>query len=315
MQRLKIVVFAAVLCAAGCAAVQPALRTLAIAFGQDLIASASVNYTPRYAEHVESLLVALARKGTGLDIEPQIPDSGYRPPGRDYEGYGQGETVPYAEDEYADLVPYEEVDDAGYPAGNPGGLALDAAILVQRAGAATLESIADGDVLYDGGADPARGDLMQFYFSSNRDAWVYVIGIDATGYVAQIFPDPAGGPGNPVAANREYVMPPGDQRWGLDSQTGVEQVFFVASESPRGDIERVIGSLLAQPRQMVTNDYRPVRRPAVIRTRGLVKVGAPAGGSMAGPAPAAGPASDSWYAPADSSEVVLTRWFLHESRL
>lgn len=311
MLRKASIVLLSAFCVAACAAVQPALKTLAIAFGQDLIASASVNYTPRYAEQVESLLVALAREGTGLDVEPQLTASGYRPPPRDYETYGNTANVEYAEDEYADLIPYEEDYDDGYPAGTGSGLALDAAILVQRAGSATLETIRDGDVLRDGGDDPARGDLLQFYFRSNREAWVYVIGIDATGYVAQIFPDTSGGPGNPVAADREYVTPPGNQRWGLDSQAGVEQVYFVASEFPRDDIEQVINGLLTQPRQISTNQYRPVRRPAVVRTRGLVKVGSPGNGQMT----KAVPASDTWYAPEASSEVVLTRWFVHESVL
>lgn len=297
--------------AAGCAAVQPALETLAIAFGQDLISSASANYTPRYATEVESLLVALARKGTGLDLEPQLHEADYRRPPRGGEAHG-GDA--YAEEEYADMVPYESGagEGYGYPADGYAGLALDAAIFVRRSGATTLETVYDGDVLYDGGPDPASGDLLQFYFSSNRDAWVYVIGIDATGYVAQIFPDPAAGLGNPVQAGREYVLPGGNQWWGLDAQPGAEQVYFVASEMPRDDIEQVIERLLAQPREISGAGYVPVRRPAVVRTRGLVRVG-DAAGSPAG-MPSA-PAGDTWYAPASSSEVVLTRWFLHESRL
>jgi hypothetical protein len=326
MQRhFRIIVLSCLLAFAACSAVQPALKTLAIAFGQDLISSASVNYSPRYAEQVESLLLALARKGTGLDLEPRLAATGYQPPGPDYNGRQQNsqDNKAYSASESYD-PDYDYYDSAGYDdpgytssdydsgdySGDYDGLALDVAIFVQRAGSTTLEPLEDGDVLYDGGFDPARGDLLRFAFLSNQDTHVYVIGIDATGYVAQIFPDPEEGTGSFVQGQREYRVPQNGQWWGLDAQAGVEQVFFVASATPREDIEQVVNGLLRQPRQLATNRYEPVRRPAIVRTRGLVKVG--------GSQPAANQGmltKATYYSPEQTSEVVLTRWFMHESRL
>ncbi|MEM9741323.1 MAG: DUF4384 domain-containing protein [Pseudomonadota bacterium] len=104
----------------------PALTALAVSFGQDLLAAASVNYTPRYAVQVESLLAALASHSTGLNFQPQLVQAGYQPPpmkvmrpgqqdpyGQSQHPYGQSQD-PYAQqqDPYAQPQdPYAQQQD------------------------------------------------------------------------------------------------------------------------------------------------------------------------------------------------------------
>ena len=63
-----------------CQAVVPALAQFGIAFGQDLRAAASVNYSSRYAREIETLLVAMARQMSGLEFQAQLVAAGYAPP-------------------------------------------------------------------------------------------------------------------------------------------------------------------------------------------------------------------------------------------
>jgi hypothetical protein len=399
--------------AAGCQTVAPALTSLLMAFGQDLLAATAVNYTPRYAVEVENLLAVLARQATGLEFQGQLAQAGYQPPPPEYlqnqqpgydqtggygqygqaagaGGYGQyGQTAGGGYDQTAsypqygqqspDQDPYATTDTtdpygsgppssdtAGYPdpytsgtgtadsaesgygygygqatygndytppagsdyqdpyAAGPGNrtrsagggpISLGVALLARRAGSTTLTTVEDGDTLHDGRGDPSRGDLLRVHFQSNCACWVYVVGIDATGYVAQIFPDADSGQGNPVTAGTNYLMPGGDDWWGLDDHRGIEQVYFVAAREPRPEIEAAVARLAAQPRQLASTDYRPVSEPAILpNTRGLVKVSAPAPVNV----PQGGGSASAQVTPAiftnndDATDLVITRWFRHE---
>src|SRR5207247_5073257 len=170
------------------------------------------------------------------------------------------------------------------PQYTPGGpampaIVLDAAILAQRASDRAARRsdpvpIQDGETLRDGGSDPRKGDVVKFSFRVNCDCYVYVIGADATGYVARVFPDPASRQSNPVRANQQYVVPEGTAWYGLDQYKGVEQVFFIASRGPRQDIENPLNQLARTARSTLSKNFRAVREAAmpVQVMRGLVKV-------------------------------------------
>jgi hypothetical protein len=149
----------------------------------------------------------------------------------------------------------------------------------------------------------------------NCDCYVYVIGADATGYIARIFPDPASGQKNPVRANQQYVVPEGTAWYGLDQYKGVEQVFFVASRTPRQDIEGPLSQLAQTARPAPPQDYRAVREVAMpgATMRGLVKV------QMGTPSAVQGESGQrysftpqAFAAPSGADDVVVTRWFNHE---
>jgi len=199
-----------------------------------------------------------------------------------------------------------------------GAIVLEAAILAQRASDRAARRtdpvpIQDGDTLRDGGSDPRKGDVMKFSFRVNCDCYVYVIGADATGYIAKIFPDPASGLTNPVRAGQQYVVPGGTAWYGLDQYKGVEQVFFLASRAPRQDIEGTLAQLAQTPRTAPPpQNYRGVREPVVSdATRGLVKV------QMGTPSTVQGESGQKYtFTPqafvAQGDDVVVTKWFNHQ---
>ncbi len=345
----------------GCEVVAPALTALAISFGQDLIAAASVNHAPRYAQELEALLVALARQTTGLQMQPVLAQSGYQRPPPAYvanqqqgnqgyntgynqnnnasaqsdnpytqsnDPYGQGDD-PYAQpdDPYAQPSdPYAQPDNPYAQNNNPYGSAtgsepvrgiepieLEATILAQRAGSNRLVAIEDGEILRDGGSNPASGDLLKVHFTTNCACYVYVIGVDATGYVAQIYPDVEEGHTNPVAPDESFTVPQGPQDWwAMDSFEGVEQVFFIASFTRREDIEQVLDRMANLPRDANPTGYQPVREAVVLpATRGLLKVKTQPVQVQA----ASGQQSitPTLFSTEDTSgELVVTRWFQHE---
>lgn len=345
MHRLRGAVCVASLIVAGCQTVAPAVMSLIMAFGQDLLSATAVNYSPRYAVEVENLLAVLARHATGLEFQGQLAQAGYQPPPPSYarqeatyDPYGEpggyqdpyaGQTPAYGQATYQDPYAASQAEPvSGYQdpyavsagdyqtrsADTPAPVSLGVALLAQRAGSNQLEVIDDGDTLVDGRGEPSRGDLLRVHFQANCACWVYVVGIDATGYVARIFPDPDSALRNPVTPAANYLMPGDSQWWALDDQRGIEQIYFVASRERRPDIEAAIEQLAAQPRQLNTESYQPVSEPAIVPvTRGLVKVEAPApvGVPMGEGAPAV--VTPTIFTNAESAtDVVVTRWFRHE---
>jgi hypothetical protein len=195
---------------------------------------------------------------------------------------------------------------------------LDVAILAQRASDRAAQRtnpvpIKDGEVLRDGGSDPRKGDVVKFSFRANCDCNVYVIGVDATGYVVRVFPEKGAKPA--VRANRQYVVPEGTAWYGLDQYKGTEQVFFIASRRPRPDIEKSLDQLAKTSRASLSRNYRPVREAAVpdAATRGLVKVQM---GTKSTVRSEAGQSHSfvpqAFVAQQSADDVVVTRWFRHE---
>jgi hypothetical protein len=331
---------AAIAAGAGCASLAP----LAVKFGADLISSASANYSQRYASKVQDLMQGVYSKAV-QKVQPQqtasadsyagaypqtssaYPSSGAYPSGNAYpapsDPYGSTQAStqsPYPSSAYPSTTqsPYPSAQASPYPSAyGSSAIVLDATILAQRASDRAARRtdptpIQDGDTLRDGGSDPRKGDVIKVSFRVNCDCYVYVIGADATGYIARIFPDPASGQ-NPVRANQQYVVPQGTTWYGLDQYKGVEQVFFVASRAPRQDIEGPLSQLAETPRTAPPPNYRGVREAAADATRGLVKVqmGTPSTvQSESGQRFSFTPQSFASQGGAD--DVVVTRWFNHQ---
>jgi hypothetical protein len=193
---------------------------------------------------------------------------------------------------------------------------MDVALLAQRIGPdgmVTLEAIEDGAVLHDGNGDPQAGDKIKVSFRANCNCYVYIIGIDATGWVASIFPDPDSSYSNPVQAGREYLLPDGEVWWGLDEYKGTETIYFVVSPTRRSDIEDTV-SELTKAKRNVPRNFRPVQVAAVVpRTRGLVKVSDAEPVSVkaqSGQAFEVKPTA--FLSTAGGTDLVITRWFVHQ---
>jgi hypothetical protein len=333
-------VLAAIAAGAGCASL---VAPLAVKFGADLISSASANYSQRYASKVQDLMQGVYAKAVQR-VQPQQTASA--------DPYASGGAYPQTQGAYpASSSPYPAQSDpyppaaansqspypsapypsaqSPYPAAqaspNPSAygssaIVLEATILAQRASDRAARRtdpvpIQDGDTLRDGGSDPRKGDVTKFSFRVNCDCYVYVIGADATGYIARIFPDPASGQTNPVRANQQYVVPEGTAWYGLDQYKGVEQVFFVASRTARQDIEGPLTQLAQTARPAPPQNFRAVREVAMpgAVSRGLVKV------QMGTPSAVQGESGQrvsftpqAFASPSGADDVVVTKWFNHE---
>ena len=260
-----------------CAAAVPEVTEYAIDFAEDLLASASDNYSQDYADDLKEVLKILV-------AETKAPTG--------YPGHTATATSAAA------------------------GIALEVAILVQRASAGGLSDpvpIEDGATLYSDPNDPAAGDKLKISFRANCDCFVYVIAVDGTGFLVPVFPDFESLDPNPVQAHRLQIVPKADEWYGLDAYTGIEEIYFVASFTRRTELERSIKRLAGQKRQPRT-DYRPVRQAAIIPpTRGLVKVKT---GQPASVQAQSGEAHDytptSFLATTKGADLVITRWFHHK---
>lgn len=293
---------------AGCETL-PALVQLGVAFGNDMISAAAHNYAPQYAVQVESLFSTIASNITGLEFGAQAASSA-----ADQEIGGYVEASAYDTSE-PDLDTQEQT---AYPL-EPAGNTMATNLMVWRAGANHLSQVNNGDRLVDGGGDPQAGDRLKIHFRTNCECYVYVIGVDSTGYVAQIFPDSDEQLINPVSSNQDYVLPGGDYWWGLDQTSGVEHVYFIASREPRGEIEAALAAITAQPRRAITDQIQPVNEPVLLSTRGLVKVFVP---DSAKPTQALVGPEESQVSASLNSEVftsrnlnddlMVTKWFYHD---
>jgi hypothetical protein len=368
-----------VMAAAGCAGVAPAVGEMVGGFYQNVVDTASKNYSSQYGNDLQALLTLIATDyfvdKTGLDRrqrqeaerqrdpyayggqpypnqqrdpyrqqqdpyasqqdpyrqqqdpyasqqdpyrQQQDPYASQQDPYRQQQDPYASQQDPYRQqqDPYASQDPYRQTQGGyGYRGEQPESIAMDVALLAQRRnadGSVRLEPIEDGAILRDGRGDPLAGDKIKIFFRANCACHVYIIGTDATGYVTRIFPDPDSVLTNPVQPDREYLLPEGNDWWGLDEQRGVEQIHFLASFRPRPDIEEIIARMATQPRQ-VPADYQSVTKPAIIPdTRGLVKV------SDARPVsiqPAANSAQEiiptAFLTTAPGIDLVITRWFEH----
>lgn len=291
-----------------CAEVVPILTSAALQFGKNLVDTASQNAGARYGSEVEQLIMALAYKALRVEEagSAEIPDLAQAIGSFAGAAFHKRASDPYADETFTRGV--EVV----------GAIELDAALLAKRklaGGGFELEPVNDGDTLVDGRGDPVAGDKIKVNFKTSCDCYVYVIGIDATGYVAQIFPDPDSPQlTNPVTANRNYMLPEGDDWWALDDYRGTETIYFVASPRQRNDIEEVLAKLAGQPRSVSPASYQPVTDAAVVPLpRGLVKVTeaepiqVPTGtGEQQTVTPTA------FLSNNPGADLVITRWFYHK---
>jgi hypothetical protein len=339
------------LCA--CQALPPVVSTALVGFGQDVLAAAAQNFTPQYSASMQDLFFAMAETATGMPFTQQAeeePATAAEPyaqeaygDGEQYGGYDQ-QAYPaeeYSTEQYPEQHPEQypvEAEPYPSPAGGepayttpgyvdaaavppaaydtPAGVALEVALLAQQLtpeGNVTLRPVRDGDVLYDGRGDPARGDKIKLFFSANCVCHVYVIGIDATGYVAQIFPEAGGNASSLVAPGEKHLVPAGTTWWGLDEYRGVEQVYFIASRERQPDIEKLVAELAGQ-RPSVPASYRPVRHPAIVPVqRGLVQVQSAAPTVVPTGYGASEPVSPTLFqSTVAGADLVITRWFRHE---
>jgi outer membrane protein OmpA-like peptidoglycan-associated protein len=157
-------------------------------------------------------------------------------------------------------------------ASDTGGGDLNLEVVVRYEKGGQTGVLAPGDVL-----TPA--DNYRVTFTANRDGYVYIYQVDATGKVDPIFPNQSYTPAaNPVVSRRPYAIPPEGQWLSLDETQGREEIIVVASKTQLSDPKAIAldlgeGSMRGGIQEVasVTRGVKPVSRPgaAVSRPAGL----------------------------------------------
>lgn len=287
------IILALTTAATGCEALGP----IAMEVGKNLLSTAAYNYNPEYAATLENLVIALAKE--------RIPDTADM----------AAEQPVQASMDSNQNIDMGSMQERKIASEEP--IVLDVAILAQRMspqGRMQPVPIADGATLRDGGDDPAAGDTLKIAFSANCSCYIYVVAIDASGYVEMAFPGQNLVQSNPVQQDRQYLLPEGSVWYGLDEVRGVETIYVVASYTRRTDLEQAIDQL-AKTKRKPTAEYRPVTQATIIPvTRGLTKVDLSA--SMTVPAETGENyviTPDTFTSAISGADFVITRWFYHVS--
>ena len=121
--------------------------------------------------------------------------------------------------------------------------------------------VVDGDVL-------TQQDHYKIIFKSNVTCYLYVVQLDSTGKIDPLFPSQFTALNNPVKRNVLYEVPSDNQWFFLDSNTGTENIYFIASQTRRGDIEQVLQEL--QKRNSSLIQRQPISmNNSTLLTRGI----------------------------------------------
>ncbi|MFT6791969.1 MAG: hypothetical protein ACJA04_001184 [Cellvibrionaceae bacterium] len=255
-----------------------ALIPVALSLGKSLLLASTNNYSSDYAESIDAMLSLL------LSPKPKDDNLVDRPSSRSSDGASEMRS-----------------DSAG-------SLQLDVALLKDGSPPVVIE---DGAVLYDAGEKLLDSDRIKIVFGTNQPCYVYVVGIDATGWVTPVFPSSESFFLNPISAHQPIQIPEGSRWYALDQYRGVETFYFMASRVRRPDIEKLLAEFSAKVRPPM-EQYQPVENPT-IASRGIVAidVGKPARvqnqkGQTHNIAP------PSFIAGVDGIDLVVTRWFYHK---
>lgn len=126
-----------------------------------------------------------------------------------------------------------------------GPIGLDVALLKRTMvnGSPILISINDGDIMKDGRGDPQAGDKFRILVRADTDCYLYIVALDATAWVQELFPSVNGSFVNPVRKGQTYTLPMGRNWYSLDQYRGIQHLYFVASHQRRPDIEEILNKI------------------------------------------------------------------------
>lgn len=115
-----------------------------------------------------------------------------------------------------------------------------------------LVPIRDGDTLLHR-VTLEDSDAFKVFVRSSVDCHLYVINVDATGWVNVLHPED--GRSANIRAGRELLLPEGgiDVAFAVDGHVGKETVYFIASREPRRDLEQVLLPLVGAERPPLQN--------------------------------------------------------------
>jgi len=121
--------------------------------------------------------------------------------------------------------------------------------------------VVDGDIL-------TKQDHYKIIFKSNRTCYLYVVQLDSTGRIDPLFPSQFTALNNPVKKNMLYEVPSDNKWFFLDSNTGTENIYFIASQTRRGDIEQMLQELQRRNSSLIQRQPISINNSTVL-TRGI----------------------------------------------
>ena len=214
----------------GCANVDPSQVTSLTCIAGSMLAAGGQNFGKAYLSNAATMMSAFAGVPYG-----QI---GCGNPG--FAGRYQNSQYSQADPGYP---PQQQPNTAyGYPPPAYGVTGRDASV------GSALDIGLFRQVPSEGGAEPAllksgqvlsggeRGDVFQIYASPSAPTYLYVYAVDATGWIQQLHPSDSTADVS-LPAGAELFLPGRDQFYGLDEVPGVQQIFVMASQLARPDIE------------------------------------------------------------------------------
>ena len=140
--------------------------------------------------------------------------------------------------------------------------------------------------------------------------YAYIAQLDATGRMDPILPSTLVDDKNPLLADQTYSIPRGNDWFYLDSNKGVEQIYFVFSRTPRDDIEDIFEQFTEANKNLVKKKSISIEKPLVL-SRGIAGVRK---GNLETIALSNGQESQyvSTVLQSIEAELVITKWFNHE---
>ena len=305
-----------------CLAAAP-LVTIALDFAKDLLVTSAQNHSPKYSDDIAVLLTAILSEGTKISKKkgrtkrptqaeeeeqpewPLEPQSGEQVEMADMDGQVQQDG--------ADMPSLQDANDTI----NSSQLAVDIAILVNRARddiSSPPVPIEDGEILYSDPSNPLLGDKIKISLASRCDCYVYIIGIDSTGFVVPIYPDYLSIHSAKMQADSSFVVPAGTEWYGLDSFEGYEEIYFIVSKTQRYQLEKISRKFAGQTRTK-NKKFTTYQTAAILpRTRGLVKINTqhlqtaktPSGKEFRF-------TPNTFLSTIEGQDLILTRWFYHQN--
>jgi hypothetical protein len=254
-----------------------------LAVGNAILTAAAANYTGSYALQVQALvgtfsqtstnalqaylerrrqerLYAAAQPAEAAPVAPPAPppDAGQAAPPAPEGGTLVASAQP---DAGAQAIPAPPPPAA---APDPGpAIALDVALLRKSGPAAEdVAPLVDGDLLRRGDGQ-GGGDRFRLYFRPNVDTHIYVVAVDATGWVQPIFPASFDGQASRVAGGNTTLLPDASHWFGLDENPGVYHLFLLASRHARADLEAKLQEFAVKQRVAPTQT-RSVEEAVVV---------------------------------------------------
>jgi hypothetical protein len=182
----------------------------------------------------------------------------YGQPSYDQGQYGQQGSQPY----------YDQGSQGQYtqPAAYSQNLAVEIDVLkeVYENGSYFAKPVKNGDTL-------TEQDNYKVQYFCNMECFVYIAQLDSIGKLEPIIPSDFVAWSNPMASNKLYSVPAGNNWFFLDQNKGVEQIFFIVSRTQRPDIEQLFRKISAENRTLKQQAPVTIDQP-LYTTRGIAGV-------------------------------------------